>query len=261
MSKLVKSVSAVATVLACVALGYAPSAHAAPAQTVPLTFTQQGRLLDDTGTPINGGALVFSFSLYGAATGGNALWTEEQSITPDQGYFSARLGESKPFPAALFNGSQGTLFLGITVGSDAEMAPRQQLTSTPFAMLSLNAIEATHALSADAATSATGALNTRIAALETTSTKLAGYQHVYGSNFGFTDKSCDLVTQNCSIDITPGGFSKAPTCVITMTNVDGTGYTENMVIRGTTATSLLVWKGQYQNEGTTMSVNFVCVGN
>ena len=160
---MMKSVSLAVAALTCAALGYSPSAHAA-AQTVPLTFTQQGRLLDDAGVPVDGGSLVFSFALYGAASGGTALWTEEQTITPDQGYFSARLGEKKAFPATLFDGSQGTLFLGITVGSDAELAPRQQLTSTPFSMLSLNAV---HATSADSASEATGGLNTRISTLET----------------------------------------------------------------------------------------------
>jgi hypothetical protein len=164
MSSWSKRLTATVAVLACAGLGlrYAPSALAA--QTVPLTLTQQGRLLDATGAPVDSVALTFKFALYATPTAGTAIWTETQSITPDEGYFSARLGEETPFPATVFDGSQAALYLGIQIGSDSEMAPRQQLTSVPFAMLSLNA---THATVADSATSAEGGLNTRIAALET----------------------------------------------------------------------------------------------
>ena len=216
-------------------------------------------MLDQTGAPIDGGALVFSFALYTSATGGTALWTEEQSITPDQGYFSARLGETAPFPTTLFDGSQGTLFLGITVGSDSEMAPRQQLTSTPFAMLALNAVQATHALSAE---SANGALNTRITALETAVAKLTAAQKTYGGSFFKGNATCgDTVTTPCTADISGGGFTQAPVCVVTMTNIDATGYTEKMVVKGTTTTTLSVWRGQFNNAGSTMSGFFVCSGN
>src|SRR6188768_1730486 len=43
------------------------------------------------------------------------------------------------------------------------MAPRQQLTSVPFAMLALNAVSATHAASADLATKATSAATADLA--------------------------------------------------------------------------------------------------
>ena len=147
-----KSVAAVITVLA--GLGLANSNSASAAQTVPLTLTQQGRLLDSSNAPVDGVQLTFTFTLYTAATGGVGIWTEDQIITPDQGYFSARLGETTPFPATIFDGSRASLYLGIKIGSDTEMAPRQQLTSVPFAMLALSA------------TSASGALEARIAALE-----------------------------------------------------------------------------------------------
>jgi hypothetical protein len=171
MARMTQSVVATVITLAGVALGIAPSASAA-APTVPQTLTEQGRLLDNTNTPVDGVALSFSFSLYTTATAGTAIWTEKQTITPDQGYFSAMLGEVAPFPATIFDGSQPALYLGITIGTDTEMAPRQAVTSVPFALLSLNA---THASTADSATNATnatnattavGALNTRIAALE-----------------------------------------------------------------------------------------------
>ena len=47
---------------------------------------------------------------------------------------TARLGESTQFTADIFDGSRPSLFLGIKVGSDPEMSPRQQITSVPFAL-------------------------------------------------------------------------------------------------------------------------------
>lgn len=156
-----KRLMAVVAALACLGVGLAGTSKVRAASSVPLTLTQQGRLLDSDGAPVDAAALSFKFTLYATPTAGTPIWSETQSITPDQGYFSARLGEGTPFPASVFDGSQSALYLGIQIGSDSEMAPRQQLTSVPFAMLSLNA---THA---DSASAADGGLNTRIGAIET----------------------------------------------------------------------------------------------
>jgi hypothetical protein len=182
MSRITKSVAAVVTALACAGLGYAPSAAA---QTVPLTLTQQGRLLDNTGTPVDGVQLTFTFSLYTAASGGTGIWSETQVITPDKGYFSAKLGDVTAFPATIFDGSNATLFLGIKIGADAEMAPRQALTSVPFALLSLNALNSTHAVHADTAATATTATNATHAtsADSATSATNAGTVTTIGGNF------------------------------------------------------------------------------
>jgi hypothetical protein len=158
MSRITKKVAVLVTALTCVLLGSAPHASAATG-TVPQTLTQQGRLLDSDGAPVDGVKLIFTFSLYTTAAAGTAIWTENQSITPDNGYFSAKLGDVTAFTPNLFDGSQGTLYLGIKIGSDAEMAPRQELTSVPFAMLALNALSASHAAQADLATKATSATN------------------------------------------------------------------------------------------------------
>ena len=169
MSRISKSVAVLVSALACTVLGYAPTASAA--QTVPETLTQQGRLLDSDGAPVDGVQLTFTFSLYTAPSAGSAIWTETQSITPDNGYFSAKIGESTAFTADIFDGSQGTLYLGIKIGSDAEMAPRQELTSVPFALLALNAVSATHAATADLATKATNAVTADLAAKATLADK------------------------------------------------------------------------------------------
>jgi hypothetical protein len=113
---------------------------------VPGTLTQQGRLLDSGGMPV-AGQVSFVFTIYDAATAGTALWTESQMITLEDGYFSARLGDTTAIPGTVFTGP--IRYLGIKVATDSEAVPREPLTSVPYAIL---AGQATHAASADTST-------------------------------------------------------------------------------------------------------------
>ena len=108
------------------------SAFAVAAPAVPATLTQQGRILDaTTGDPVSSKVKIV-FNVYADLKGGTALWTEEQDITLDDGYFSAQLGSVTAIPGTLFDGS--VRYLGVTVGADDEMAPREAITSVPYAM-------------------------------------------------------------------------------------------------------------------------------
>lgn len=100
--------------------------------TVPTGITQQGRVLDSDGNAISGDVTMV-FTAYDAATGGNELWAETHTITLDEGYFSARLGEDADnlFPADFFDGS--VRYIGIKIGSDDELTPRERLASVPYA--------------------------------------------------------------------------------------------------------------------------------
>jgi hypothetical protein len=60
-------------------------------------------------------------------------------LTLDAGYFSARLGETTPIPASVFAGGKER-YLGIAVGADPEMSPRQTIDSAPYALVSDNAV-------------------------------------------------------------------------------------------------------------------------
>src|SRR5450755_1954912 len=104
----------------------------AVAAPVPATLTQQGRILDaTTGDPVSSKVQIV-FNVYAEAKGGTALWTEQQNITLDDGYFSAQLGSVTTIPDTLFDGT--VRYLGVTVGADAEMTPREAITSVPYAM-------------------------------------------------------------------------------------------------------------------------------
>jgi hypothetical protein len=102
---------------------------------VPNYLTEQGRLFDSVGAPITS-TTSFKFSIYDVPSSGAALWTETDSITPDDGYFSAVLGDGLAFPSDLFDGQQ--LYLGIKIGADAELTPRQPINSVPYAILANN---------------------------------------------------------------------------------------------------------------------------
>ena len=122
--------------LGLVSLGVIVSAEPALAA-VPSFLTEQGRLLDSSGTPLAGTASI-TFAIYDAASGGTPLWSEVQTVTLDGGYFSARLGEVTALPSSLFPGAER--FLGVSVNTDAEMSPRQTLDSVPYALTADNAV-------------------------------------------------------------------------------------------------------------------------
>jgi len=123
-------------VLVCVLLALVSIAPSASAAT-PAVLTEQGRLFDSGDLPVQG-ALSFVFTLYDTAAGDNVLWTETLPDVPvDDGYFSAQVGTVTPIPSNVFDGS--IRYLGIAIGSDAEMSPRQAITSVAYALVAENA--------------------------------------------------------------------------------------------------------------------------
>ena len=103
------------------------------------TIAYQGRLADAGGSPLTG-AYSIIFRLYNAASGGAPLWEEQwtgqNGVQVSDGLFNVMLGSLTPIPQAVVTGNN-TLWLGITVGTDDEMAPRVQLGSVPFAVQAL----------------------------------------------------------------------------------------------------------------------------
>ena len=100
---------------------------------VPGTMTYQGVLTDAQGNPVNGQRQI-TFSIYNTPSGGTPLWSESLNVQIDDGLFTALLGKSTPLTPGLVNGSP--LYLGVKVGADVEMGPRQELTSVLSAIKS-----------------------------------------------------------------------------------------------------------------------------
>ena len=96
---------------------------------VPPTMNYQAYLTDDNGVPVDGTADVI-ISIYNVNVGGTALWSEARlGATVSEGVLSLELGDTVPFPPGLF---EMPLWIGLTVGTDAEMTPRRPITSTGF---------------------------------------------------------------------------------------------------------------------------------
>lgn len=98
---------------------------------VPRLLHYQGRLTDTAGTPITGTRDV-TFSIYEAATGGTAVWTETHTNVPidSRGLFAVLLGST----TTLNVNFDKDYYLGIKVGTDAEMTPRQRFASAASAI-------------------------------------------------------------------------------------------------------------------------------
>lgn len=114
--------------LSAVVLGIAASLTAQ--SPVPNRIPCQGRLTLQAGGNANG-SYSMRFSLYSAASGGTALWTETQAVAVNNGLFTVSLGASVALTAAVFEA--GPLWLGMQVGTDAEMVPRFSVQSQAFA--------------------------------------------------------------------------------------------------------------------------------
>jgi hypothetical protein len=96
----------------------------------PTVIAYQGRLTDTSGEPIDA-TLPMTFALYASQHATTAAWLEAHpSITVADGLFTAYLGEIVPLSSAVLNDNA---FLGLTVGSDSEMRPRQRLGAVPYA--------------------------------------------------------------------------------------------------------------------------------
>ena len=132
----------------------------------PERMTYQGYLVDVDGNPL--GTMVdpldstqrvsaptnydIVFRIYKAKQGDSlSIWSEQQTVTVDNGYFSVLLGQGSQFNTEpngnlsdVFKGADiSERYIGITVsgsgGTDIEIAPRLRLVASPYAFTATNA--------------------------------------------------------------------------------------------------------------------------
>jgi hypothetical protein len=126
---------------------------------VPDRLSYQGNVTDAAGNPIGSAAAVnrtVHFKVYEAASSGNPVWAEQQTVTISSGEFSVAIGSGSgisglPGPSApaskvatissILTSPSKSYYLGITIddgdgniSNDKEIAPRQQLLSGAFAL-------------------------------------------------------------------------------------------------------------------------------
>ena len=121
----------------------------------PERMTYQGYLVDGNGDPLGNSVPAnydVIFRIYKAKSGGEPIWSEQQTVTVDKGYFSILLGEGSSFgneprseqiSTAFVGADISDRFIGITVGGlggvDLEIAPRLRLVASPFAFTATQA--------------------------------------------------------------------------------------------------------------------------
>jgi hypothetical protein len=108
---------------------------------VPHQINYQGFLTDASGNPLNGDYQI-AFAIYNVLSGGEALWSEVQTVSLERGIYNTKVPHNpltNPLPAGLYDGQS---WLGVTVESDAEMEPRQQFLSVAYALVAAEAEEA-----------------------------------------------------------------------------------------------------------------------
>jgi hypothetical protein len=96
---------------------------------VPQTIHYQGFLTTNAGAPVNGDREA-TFRIYAVSSGGTHLWSEELVVSAANGRFEIVLGNVTPIALPF----DAQYWLGVKIGLDAEMTPRQPLTAAPYAL-------------------------------------------------------------------------------------------------------------------------------
>src|SRR5437763_972892 len=143
------------------------------------SFTYQGRLADG-GTAANGN-YDLQFALFDSLSGGTQIGSTQtlNAVAVTGGVFTVSLD----FGASAFTGASRFLEISArpTGGSFTLLTPRQQVTSTPYAIRSANAS------SADTATNATNATNATTATNATQLGGIAASQYVQTNDSRLSD--------------------------------------------------------------------------
>jgi len=139
-----------ALLVALLSLAFTLSASAAT-PTPPGRMAFQGFLSDTAGQPLGLAAPLktnLTFRIYRNALGtmpADLVWAESQTVVVEQGQYTVLLGGgaavgAEPFTnhlATVFTGADASeRFLGVTVGTGAELRPRIQFFASPFAQFS-----------------------------------------------------------------------------------------------------------------------------
>jgi hypothetical protein len=99
---------------------------------IPQTLSYQGVLKHSSGQIVADGDYGLTLRLYTTPAGPGSIWAETDTVSVSGGVFSVILGKK----VALTLPFDVTYWLGVSVGADAELTPRVELTSAPYAFRS-----------------------------------------------------------------------------------------------------------------------------
>jgi hypothetical protein len=113
---------------------------------VPGQINYQGTLTDAGGVSLDT-TVAMIFTIYDDSTGGSAKWTETQpAVQVSAGIFNVLLGSVNSLSNTVFN--QASRWLGVQLGGDPELTPRQQIAAVGYAFCSAESDTADYARSA-----------------------------------------------------------------------------------------------------------------
>jgi len=100
---------------------------------VPQTMSYQGLITDANGNPVIDGNYTITFTIYdtdpaAGATGKSNIWQETQTVQVAGGIVNVLLGKVNPLTIDF----DKQYWLGIALGTEPELTPRTQLTSSPY---------------------------------------------------------------------------------------------------------------------------------
>ena len=99
---------------------------------VPALMNYQGILTNASGNPLVSTSRTVQFTIYDAAVAGAVQWAETLTVNTDaSGRFNTILGQVHPLTDVVFSSTDR--YLGLTVATDPELAPRTQIVSVGYA--------------------------------------------------------------------------------------------------------------------------------
>ena len=208
----------------------------------PERLTYQGYLVDANGTALATNApknYDVVFRIHDSSSGtGIALWTEQQTVTVDKGYFSvllgegASIGEARPNLSTLFtNATASERWVSLTVKkigpaqSDVNILPRLRLLTSPYSFLATTAVNAVNAANA---ANAVNAVN------------VTGSGTIQASNLGAnsvdSSKILDATIVNADVSASAAIADTKLATIATAGKVADTALSANVALRGSTNT-------------------------
>ncbi len=219
----------------------------AASSAVPQTINYQGYLTDPSGNAVSGSGDI-TFAIYDVETNGIVLWTETQTVTIYNGVYSVVLGTVDMSGNPLDLPFDAQYWLGVTVGTDSEMTPRQKFAAVPYAYRAViadsvadNAVTSSN-ISADAVTAG------KIASGAVTSGKIAdeavGSNEIIDGSVTAADLAPGVVPDGHSLDAADG----SPVDAVFVDNdgkvgIGTTGPTTELEVAGTVTASAFVGDG------------------
>jgi hypothetical protein len=227
----------------------------------PARLTYQGYLTDGDGNTLAAAApknYNVVFRVFNTQSGGSSLWSEQQTLTVDKGYFSVLLGEGgnvgaggsvepRPSLSTLFSATDASdRFVEVTVlgigtsGADVTILPRIRLLTSPYAFLSQHSVTAGSLVNASASPVISVVDNT---------VSIANPLAVTGkitTTGGGADFAGDVTTTG-NLKVTSGGITVSGNIASTSGDLSGRNVTASGTV---TATGNITTAGAFVGSGT-----------